>query len=273
MAKKRVRLDILLVEKGLAETRSEARAAIMAGLVTVNGMPSDKPGRQLDIDTKVALKAPARRFVSRGGEKIAGAHKVFQFSISGKTALDGGASTGGFTHFLLENGARKVFAVDVGYGQLAWSLRQDERVVVMERTNLRHLTSKELNHEKPTLAVLDLAFISLSKIWSAVENCCAEESEVVALVKPQFEAGPNRIGKGGIIRDHKLHREILKEVVDEVKKTTLAPIGLTYSPIKGPKGNIEFFLYLRKGTEATVTSEDVDAVVTAAHKELAGGKE
>ena len=273
MAKKRVRLDLLLVERGLAETRSEARAAIMAGLVTIDGLPVDKPGRQVDDETKVALKAPARRFVSRGGEKLAGAWKAFQFPIEGKTALDGGASTGGFTDFLLERGAKKVFAVDVGYGQLAWSLRLDERVIVLERTNLRHLTREQLNNEEPSLVVLDLAFISLSKIWSAVQSCSAKGSEVVALVKPQFEAGPRRVGKGGIVRDEKLHCQILKEVVGDVRQTRLAPIGLTFSPIKGPKGNIEFFLYLREGDEATVDEDEIDNVVAMAHSALAGGKE
>ena len=272
-AKKKTRLDVALVEQGLVDNRSEARAAVMAGLVTVNGMPVDKPGRQVDSESKLALKAPARKYVSRGGDKIAGAHEVFQFDIKDKIALDGGASTGGFSDFLLKHGAKKIFAVDVGYGQLAWSLRQDERVVVLERTNIRNLTPEMLQGEKPTLVVLDLAFISLCKIWPAIELCCAEQCEVIALVKPQFEAGPGRVGKGGIVRDQKIHEDIVTEVINEAARTSLVPVDFTYSPIKGPKGNIEFFLHLCRSFDRPQISADKAAkVVAEAHQQLGGKK-
>jgi len=263
----RRRLDQALVDRGLATTRSEARGAIMAGLVLVDGTTVDKPGRPVGDEQDIVLRGPARSFVSRGGDKLAGAHEAFGFAIDGTVALDGGASTGGFTDYLLRHGAARVYAVDVGYGQLAWSLRRDDRVTVLERTNLRHLTADMLPGERPSLVVLDLSFISLSKVWPAVEACAAPVCEVVALVKPQFEAGPERVGKGGVVRRAAVHRAVLAEVVAAAATTTLRPVGLAVSPITGPKGNVEFFLHLQRGFDARPFDVDgaVRTVIDAAH--------
>lgn len=270
MARDRRRLDVLLVERGLVETRTQARGAIMAGLVTVDGRREDKPGAATETTADLALAGPARTFVSRGGDKLQGAHEAFAFDPQGRVCLDSGASTGGFTDFLLRHGAATVYAVDVGYGQLAWNLRQDDRVVVMERTNLRHLTPDRLTRGLPDLAVLDLSFISLGKVLPALADLMAPVAEVVALVKPQFEAGPSRVGKGGVVRDASTHRLVLAEVALQAARAGFIPVAATHSPVRGPSGNIEFFLHCRRGRpeDLPITEERLAEVVTRAHAGL-----
>lgn len=270
MARDRRRLDLLLVERGLVETRTQARGAIMAGLVTVDGRREDKPGAATDVTAELVLTGPARTFVSRGGDKLQGAHRAFAFEPAGRICLDCGASTGGFTDFLLRHGAARVYAVDVGYGQLAWNLRQDPRVVVMERTNLRHLTPDGLTMGLPDLAVLDLSFISLGKVLPALAALMAPVAEIVALVKPQFEAGPSSVGKGGVVRDPATHRLVLATVAAQAAEAGFVPVAATHSPVRGPSGNIEFFLHCRRGTAGDLPLPDATlaATVKRAHDEL-----
>ena len=242
----RKRLDLLLVERGLVASREQARRLIMAGAVVAGEQRADKPGTLVDPATAVRLKADTRSpYVSRGGHKLAGGLKAFDLDVSGVTALDVGASTGGFTDCLLQRGATKVFAVDVGYGQLAWSLRQDPRVVNLERRNIRSLTPDELV-PTPSLAVIDASFISLTLVIPHVISLITARGEIVALVKPQFEVGKGRVGKGGVVRDPALHAEVLADVQARADGWQLEVKGETESPLRGPKGNKEFLLYLRK---------------------------
>ncbi len=242
----RTRLDRLLVERGLVSSREQARRLIMAGAVVAGEQRADKPGTLVDPETALRLKAAAQSpYVSRGGHKLAGGLQAFGLDVTGITALDVGASTGGFTDCLLQHGAAKVFAVDVGYGQLAWSLRQDPRVVNLERRNIRHLAPDEL-HPPPGLAVIDASFISLTLVIPHVSRLIAAEGEIVALVKPQFEVGKGRVGKGGVVRDPALHAEVLADLQARMDGWQLAVKGVTQSPLRGPKGNKEFFLYGQK---------------------------
>lgn len=237
------RLDLLLVQQHLAESREQAQRLIMAGEVTVNGQPADKPGRLVPADATLAVKAPLP-YVSRGGVKLAAALDAFALDVTGLTAVDVGASTGGFTDCLLQRGAAQVFAVDVGYGQLAWKLRSDPRVVVLERTNVRHLEQLP-GGVQADLAVIDASFIGLSLVLPATLRLLRPGGEVVALVKPQFEAGVDAVGKGGVVRDAKVHRRVLEEIVDVAHGLGLGIAGLTASPLRGPAGNVEFLLWLR----------------------------
>ena len=242
----RKRLDLLLVERGLVSSREQARRLIMAGAVVAGEQRADKPGTLVDPATTVRLKADAQSpYVSRGGHKLAGGLKAFGLDVTGVTALDVGASTGGFTDCLLQHGAAKVFAVDVGYGQLAWSLRQDPRVVNLERRNIRSLAPDELT-PTPSLAVIDASFISLTLVIPHVISLIADKGEIVALVKPQFEVGKGRVGKGGVVRDPALHAEVLADLQARADGWQLEVKGETESPLQGPKGNKEFFLYLQK---------------------------
>ena len=242
----RKRLDLLLVERGLVASREQARRLIMAGAVVAGEQRADKPGTLVDSATAVRLKADAQSpYVSRGGHKLAGGLKAFGLDVIGVTALDVGASTGGFTDCLLQRGAAKVFAVDVGYGQLAWSLRQDSRVVNLERRNIRSLAPDELT-PTPSLAVIDASFISLTLVIPHVISLITARGEIVALVKPQFEVGKGRVGKGGVVRDPALHAEVLADVQARADGWQLEVKGEAESPLRGPKGNKEFFLYLRK---------------------------
>ena len=242
----RKRLDLLLVERGLVSSREQARRLIMAGAVVAGEQRADKPGTLVDPATTVRLKADAQSpYVSRGGHKLAGGLKAFGLDVTGVTALDVGASTGGFTDCLLQHGAAKVFAVDVGYGQLAWSLRQDPRVVNLERRNIRSLAPDELT-PTPSLVVIDASFISLTLVIPHVISLIADRGEIVALVKPQFEVGKGRVGKGGVVRDPALHAEVLADLQARADGWQLEVKGETESPLQGPKGNKEFFLYLQK---------------------------
>lgn len=262
----RVRLDALVFELGLSESRERARGAIMSGLVYVDGRKTDKPGTQVSPDAKIELRGRSCPYVSRGGFKLEKALRVFPVSVEGKTCIDCGASTGGFTDVLLQNGAARVYAVDVGYGQLAWKLRSDERVTVMERVNARYLTPEQFP-ELMDLAVMDLSFISVRLVLPAVHGLLKENGEVLCLIKPQFEAGRADVGKKGVVRDRSVHERVLRDFAAFAPEADFSVLGLDYSPIRGPEGNIEYLCRLRKGRGAD-ESIDVEAVVSASHGEL-----
>ena len=256
------RLDRLIVDLGLARSRAVAQRLIAAGEVLVDGAMVDKPGTQVVRDADIQLKAKPP-FVSRGGEKLAAALGRFPVPVAGVVAADVGASTGGFTDCLLQNGARKVYAVDVGYGQLAWTLRNDERVVVMERVNARYLTSLP---EPVALIVSDVSFISLRLIYATAVGWLTEDGEVVSLIKPQFEAGREHVGKGGVVRDPDIHRRVLKAVTAEMASVGLRLKGLMASPLVGPAGNVEFLGWWGLGGAG---DEPVDAWIDSAMAEAA----
>ena len=266
MAKKR--LDVLLVEQGLAESRQKAQAAIMAGAVYVNDQKVDKAGAPTEEGAKLEVRGQTMPYVSRGGLKLEKAMTVFPITLEGKVAADIGASTGGFTDCMLQNGAVKVYAVDVGYGQLAWSLRSDERVVCLERTNARYL-SREQIPEPLEFASIDVSFISLKLILPPLRALMGPEGQVVCLVKPQFEAGKDKVGKKGVVRDPAVHREVLEHFLEHAAQAGFTVSGLTYSPIRGPEGNIEYLGYLIVG-EAVPWQGDLAQVVWESHRELEG---
>ena len=266
------RLDILVVKKGLAESREKAKALIMSGDIFVNGEREDKPGTVFEADTaKIELHGKPLPYVSRGGLKLEKAMKEFGVRVDGKVCMDVGASTGGFTDCMLQNGAVKVFSVDVGYGQLAWKLRQDERVVCMEKTNIRYLTPEEVG-EPVGFASIDVSFISLTKVLGPVRNLLTEDGEIVCLIKPQFEAGREKVGKKGVVRDPAVHEEVIEKVRDFAMSISLEPCHLSFSPIKGPEGNIEYLLHLKKRPEGTEVPDSltvkVEDVVAQAHGAL-----
>lgn len=238
-------MDKLLVERGLVESRERARALILAGDVVVDDHAVDKAGQLVPRDVPIRLKGSGIPYVSRGGLKLQKALDDFPLDVTGLCALDVGASTGGFTDCLLQRGARKVFAVDVGYGQLAWKLRQDERVVCLERTNIRFLEAKALS-EVPDLAVIDASFISLEKVLPNTLRLIKEGGEIVALIKPQFEVGRGQVGKGGVVRDERKHREVIDSICALVETLGLDVKGVLESPLLGPKGNREFLIHLKK---------------------------
>lgn len=244
-SREKERLDKLLVERGLAETRERARALILAGEVVVGDHTADKAGQLVTRDAEIRLKGAGLPYVSRGGLKLEKALDEFAIDVGGLCALDVGASTGGFTDCLLQRGARRVFAVDVGYGQLAWKLRQDERVVCMERTNIRYL-EPSLLPEIPDLAVIDASFISLDKVLPNTIRLIGDGAEVVALIKPQFEVGRGEVGKGGVVRDPLKHREVVDGVCTLAEGLGLQVLGVVESPILGPKGNREFLIHMKK---------------------------
>jgi 23S rRNA (cytidine1920-2'-O)/16S rRNA (cytidine1409-2'-O)-methyltransferase len=239
------RLDILMVTKALAPSREKARALIMAGEVLVSGQQVDKPGTRIDIAAEITVKVKPR-FVSRGGDKLAGALKAFPIEVGGRICADVGASTGGFTDCLLQNGAAKVYAIDVGYGQIAYTLRQDPRVVVMERTNVRYI---EILPERVSLVVMDASFISLRLLLPTIKNWLTPDAVVIPLIKPQFEAGQQDVGKGGVVRDAQVHARVLGEVLTFAAAQGFAVRGLIRSPLKGPAGNIEFLAWLNWGAD------------------------
>ncbi len=241
MAKRKERIDRLLVERGLVSTRSRAQALIMAGEVLVDGRHIDKPGTAVLLDADLQLVAPLR-YVGRGGHKLAGALRAFDLDVTRRSCADVGACTGGFTDVLLQNGAARVYAIDVGYGQLDWRMRQDERVVVMERTNARYL---EALPEPVSFVCIDVSFISLKLILPAVQQWLTPDADVVALIKPQFEAGRKQVGKGGIVKDPAVHRQVLSELLAWALEHGLKPQGLTRSTIQGADGNVEFLVWLR----------------------------
>ena len=247
--RKRERLDTLLVERGLVASREEGRRRILAGEVLVNDQPLAKAGTLVDASTPIRLRGKAVPYASRGGVKLERALSEFQVDVNGKIALDVGASTGGFTHCLLTFGARQVVAVDVGYGQLDWKLRNDPRVVVLEKKNIRFLEPEELPRI-PQLATIDVSFISLRLVLPKVRDLIAPRGEVVALIKPQFEVGKGKVGKGGVVRDAEEHARVIEEIKAAAVAFGFAALGVTESPLLGPKGNKEFFIYLRKADRA-----------------------
>ena len=263
------RADVLLYKAGLAPSREKAQALIMAGAVYADGKRVDKAGISLKEDTSFEIKSDPIPFVSRGGLKLKKALEVFPISLQGKTACDIGASTGGFTDCMLQNGASLVYAVDVGYGQLDYKLRNDERVRVMERTNARYMEPSWFQ-PAPEFASIDVSFISLKLILPALYPCLREEGEVVALIKPQFEAGRSEIGKNGVVRDIAVHRSVCEKMVAFAAMTGFEVCGLSYSPITGPKGNIEFLLYLKKFDRPGEVSQDIriQSVTEDAHAHL-----
>lgn len=267
MAEKQ-RLDVLLTEKGLAESREKAKAMIMAGIVFIDNQKCDKAGLMVDVSKTPEIRGETLKYVSRGGLKLEKAMQMFPITLLGKTTMDIGASTGGFTDCMLQNGAKKVFSVDVGYGQLAWKLRQDERVHNMERTNIRYVTPDDIGCQID-FASIDVSFISLKLVLPVAYNLLADDGEIVALIKPQFEAGREQVGKKGVVRDIKVHLEVVKTVLDFAEEIGFYPVGLSFSPIKGPEGNIEYLAYLKKDAkERSVTEEDIVNVVESSHSEL-----
>ena len=260
---KKVRLDQLLVDLGLAQSRERAKTTIMAGNVFVDNQRVDKPGTAVDPAKKIEVRGETLRYVSRGGLKLEKALQVFPVDPAGKTCIDCGASTGGFTDVLLQNGAARVYAVDVGYGQLAWKLRTDERVVNMERTNLRYITAEQIA-EPLDLGVCDVAFISICLILPAVRELLRDDADMICLIKPQFEAGREKVGKNGVVRDPKVHLEVLQSFIEYFPTSGYTLMGLDYSPIRGPEGNIEYLAWLKKG-EHTAAEVDPEAIVNASH--------
>jgi 23S rRNA (cytidine1920-2'-O)/16S rRNA (cytidine1409-2'-O)-methyltransferase len=265
------RLDQRLVGQGLVPTRSEAASAIMAGTVLVDGVVVDKPGHRVRSGAQIQVHAPGHSYVSRGGIKLARALTVFGIDVRGRTAVDLGASTGGFTDCLLQHGAARVYAVDVGRGQLAWSLRTDPRVVPVEGVNARHLTPAQVGGVCD-LVTADLAFISLRLVWPTIAGLLAAGGDAVALVKPQFEAGRKQVGHGGVVRDPSVHESVLRDLADSAAGAGLVPLGLTYSPIAGPAGNIEYLLHLRKPPAGEAAPLDAAAVVAEAHRKVRRGR-
>lgn len=269
MAEKKQRLDVLLVEKGIISSRENAKACIMAGQVFVDGQRVDKAGEKVPVDAEIEYKGHKIPYVSRGGLKLEKAMKTWPISLEGKTCMDIGASTGGFTDCMLQNGAKKVYSVDVGYGQFAWKLRTDERVVCMERTNIRYVTPEDIG-EPIDFASIDVSFISLKKIMPATLNLLSDKGEVVALIKPQFEAGREKVGKKGVVRDISVHKEVVYGIVDFLLEQNIVVLGVAYSPIKGPEGNIEYLVYFTKDTtkETEFNRDYIDEMVENSHKEI-----
>lgn len=262
------RLDILLVNRGLAPSREKAKAMIMEGNVFVADQREDKAGSAFDVEAKIEIRGNTLKYVSRGGLKLEKAMTHFGVSLEGKICMDIGASTGGFTDCMLQNGASRVYAVDVGYGQFAWKLRQDPRVVCMEKTNIRYVTPEDIG-EKIDFASVDVSFISLTKVLGPARELLSENGEMVCLIKPQFEAGREKVGKKGVVRDRTVHEEVIRKVEAFAIEQGFWVWNLEYSPIKGPEGNIEYLVYIKKGAGGgKEESVDIHAVVEAAHGEL-----
>lgn len=263
------RLDILVTERGLAESREKAKTLIMAGQVYVDGQKADKPGDTFSEDAAVEVRGKGLPYVSRGGLKLEKAMREFGLQLQGRTCMDIGASTGGFTDCMLQNGAQRVYSVDVGYGQLAWSLRTDPRVVNLERTNARYLTREQVPEEIDFFSV-DVSFISLTLILPAVRPLLAEHGQAVCLIKPQFEAGREKVGKKGVVRDKAVHEEVIEKIRSFALENGFSVLGLTFSPVKGPEGNIEYLIYLER-SEVPSQGEQVPSaqqVVEESHRAL-----
>ena len=262
------RLDVLVFEKGFADSRERAKAIIMSGNVYVNNQKADKPGTQYDEDAPLEVRSSGLKYVSRGGLKLEKAMTSFNLDLNGATSLDIGASTGGFTDCMLQNGAKKVYAVDVGYGQLAWKLRTDERVVNFEKTNIRNVTAEDLE-EKINFFSVDVSFISLKHIFPVAYAISTDDVIGACLVKPQFEAGKEKVGKKGVVRDSAVHKEVIINVMDYANQNGFFVKELTFSPIKGPEGNIEFLIVITKNEQDSLIGEEqVDMVVNEAKKHL-----
>ena len=266
MSVKKKRLDVLLVERGLQESRQRAQAAIMSGEVFVAGQRVDKPGTAVAEDAQIEVRGGTLAYVSRGGLKLEKAMAAFPIDLNGAVCADIGASTGGFTDCMLQNGAEKVYAVDVGYGQLAWKLRSDPRVVCLERTNARYLTREQIP-DVLDFASIDVSFISLKLIFPALYELLRQGGHIACLIKPQFEAGREKVGKKGVVRDPAVHLEVLEHFLDHARENHFTVLGITYSPIRGPEGNIEYLGYLEK-SEAAEQIPDLKALVDESHQVL-----
>jgi len=264
------RLDVLLVKRNLAESREKAKAVIMSGIVYVDGQKEDKAGSMFDETANVEVRGTTLKYVSRGGLKLEKAMTHFGVTLEGKICMDVGASTGGFTDCMLQNGAVKVYSVDVGHGQLAWKLRNDERVVCMEKTNIRYVTPEDLG-EPVDFSSIDVSFISLTKVLGAIRAYLTDDGEIVALIKPQFEAGREKVGKKGVVREKSTHHEVIEKVTEFAVSIGFSVLEITFSPIKGPEGNIEYLVHLKKcpEEEAKIETKELDQVVDEAFAALA----
>ena len=263
------RLDVMLVEQGFATSREKAKAIIMSGIVFVDGQREDKAGTTFDSEkVKLEVKGHTLKYVSRGGLKLEKAMDRFGVQLEGKVCMDVGASTGGFTDCMLQNGAVKVYSVDVGHGQLDWKLRNDERVVCMEKTNIRYVTPEDIA-ERPAFVSIDVSFISLTKGLGPVKELMTEDGELVCLIKPQFEAGREKVGKKGVVRDKSVHLEVIEMVMNYAESIGFKLLHLDYSPIKGPEGNIEYLLHMTKNAEAEAAALNAAEVVEESHRDLA----
>ena len=262
------RLDLLMVERALAPSREKAKAYIMSGDVYVDGQKEDKAGTMFQETVKIEVRGNTLPYVSRGGLKLEKAMNHFEVTLDGKVCMDVGASTGGFTDCMLQNGAKKVFAIDVGRGQLDWKLRQDDRVVCMEKTNIRYVTPEDIG-EEVQFSSIDVSFISLTKVLKPIFDYLSEDGEIVALIKPQFEAGREKVGKKGVVREKSTHLEVIETVIQYALSIGFDVLNLEFSPIRGPEGNIEYLVHIVKDAEAESQEViDVGAVVAAAHGEL-----
>lgn len=259
------RLDVMMVNRGLAESREKAKAIIMSGIVYVDNIKEDKAGSTFDEKAQIEVRGNTLKYVSRGGLKLEKAMDCFGVSLAGKVAMDVGSSTGGFTDCMLQNGAVKVYSVDVGHGQLAWKLRNDERVVCMEKTNIRYVTPDDIE-DRIAFASIDVSFISLTKVLPPVKELLTDDGEIVCLIKPQFEAGREKVGKKGVVRDQKVHVEVVEMIVDFARQIEFKTLDLSYSPIKGPEGNIEYLLYITKDQTKENKEFDIKAMVEESHR-------
>ena len=272
MKEQKERLDVLLVKNGLAESREKAKAVIMAGEVFVEGQREDKAGQTFPVTAQIEVRGKKMKYVSRGGYKLERAMMSFSIELEGKTCMDVGSSTGGFTDCMLQNGARYVYAIDVGTNQLAWKLRQDERVRSMEKTNIRYVELADIGETVDFVSV-DVAFISLTKVLTPVKALMREKGQIVCLIKPQFEAGREKVGKKGVVRDPEIHREVIEMVIEHAGGLGFHILGIDHSPIRGPEGNIEYLLYMENGTEESFAVSDdlrqeICRLVQTAHETL-----
>lgn len=258
------RLDVLLVEQGLADSREKAKAIIMSGIVYVDNNKEDKAGTTFEETSKIEVRGNTLKYVSRGGLKLEKAMNNFGVTLDGKVCMDVGASTGGFTDCMLQNGAVKVYSVDVGHGQLAWKLRNDDRVVCMEKTNIRYVTPDDID-DVIEFASIDVSFISLTKVLPAVRELLTQDGEIVCLIKPQFEAGREKVGKKGVVRELSTHVEVVEMIVDYARANGFRTLHLSYSPIKGPEGNIEYLLHITKDENRDNEEFDIKALVEESH--------
>ena len=266
------RLDCLIFDQGLTQSREKARAIIMMGNVYVDNQKSDKPGTMLPVTTKIEIRGETMPYVSRGGLKLEKAMSLFPIHLQNKICMDIGASTGGFTDCMLQNGAKKVYSVDVGYGQLAWKLRTDERVVNLERTNIRYITDEQVP-DKIEFASVDVSFISLCLVLPVARRLLVDDGEMVCLIKPQFEAGRGKVGKKGVVRDQTIHVEVIEKICDFVLNNGFSIQNYTFSPVKGPEGNIEYLIHLKKSEQPSKnTIVNITSLVEDSHKQLNGGE-
>ncbi|MBS5403124.1 TlyA family RNA methyltransferase [Enterocloster sp.] len=258
---KKERLDVLMVQRNLAESREKAKALIMSGIVYVNGQKEDKAGTSFEETVQIEVRGSTLKYVSRGGLKLEKAMSRFGVQLAGKVCMDVGASTGGFTDCMLQNGAVKVYAVDVGHGQLAWKLRNDDRVICMEKTNIRYVTPEDIG-DRIEFSSIDVSFISLTKVLGPVKQLLTDNGQVVCLIKPQFEAGREKVGKKGVVREKSVHLEVIEMVSDYARSIGFGILGLEFSPIKGPEGNIEYLLYLQNYPQEEAGQEETGQEVT-----------